>query len=138
MTTNVPQVILTLTPSGDLAVELPGFMATRRKIILREKDAGQSLKRILRAQLDNKAEIGLDGAPTIAQLKHWERHGVWPDSHCRFCIAEGRAKPDHQRVKRYEVLMKRSDGVEVRRLKEGMSGKTATATVASTAEECGL
>lgn len=90
----IPQLIVTLTPEGKLAVELPGFQATRRQIVLRTPEAGENLIKMLQAQAMDKTEIGLDGAPTEAQVRHWERHATWPDSHCRFCLSEGRAKPD--------------------------------------------
>lgn len=124
MSQRVPQLIVTLTPQGELAVELPGFMATRRKVLLRAKDAGETLLAMLNGQLKDQVEIGLDGAPTQAQVKHWERHQIWADSHCRFCIAEGRAKPDYgaQRQKRTTMVYKTPDGVEVRRIKSGTKG----------------
>lgn len=123
MTSRIPQVIVTLTPQGHLAVELPGAFATRRQIVLNTKEAGDSLLRILEGQARDQTEIGLDGAPTAAQIKHWERHQIWADSHCRFCLAEGRAKPDFSslRVKK-TVLVKKEGEVEVRRLKPGASG----------------
>jgi hypothetical protein len=121
----IPQLIVTITPDGKLAVELPGVQATRRQVVLRTAEAGESLLKMLNAQAADRTEIGLDGAPTAAQVKHWERHGTWPDSHCRFCIAEGRAKPDYERVrtKKKELVFKRSDGVEVRTIKLTESGK---------------
>lgn len=138
MTSRTPQLLVTLTPSGHLAVELPGTMGTRRKIELRPKDAGESLLRILEAQRRDQAEIGLDGAPTTAQIKHWERHSTWPDSRCRFCIAEGRAKPDMGaglRRKKPVSVLKRPDGVEVRKVAEGTKG---TAVLKKNVEDLGL
>lgn len=139
MTSRVPQLILTLTPQGELAVELPGQQATRRQVVLRTGEAGQSLLRMLEAQARDQCEIGLDGAPTIAQVRHWERHETWPDSHCRFCLAEGRASPDYGplRRSRREVIYKTPQGVEVRKIKSGARGPSHQSTTKNP-EDLGL
>lgn len=139
MTSRVPQLLLTLTPQGELAVELPGHQATRRQVVLRTAEAGASLLRMLEAQARQQCEIGLDGAPTERQVRHWERHETWPDSHCRFCLAEGRAKPDFSpmRAKRRELLYKTPAGVEVRVIKTGAKGPMQQRTRKS-AEDLGL
>lgn len=138
MTARTPQLLITLTPEGVLAVELPGFQATRRQIILRSAEAGETLLRMLEAQARDQAEIGQDGAPTAAQVKHWERHSIWKDRHCRFCIAEG-TKPEyirHGNAKRKKALVAKSrDGVEVRRMPAGVKG---SAVLEKKAEELGL
>jgi hypothetical protein len=122
-----PQVLVTITPEGGLAIELPGQQATRRQVLLREGDAGVTLLRILKAQQDHRVELGLDGAPTGAQVNHWERHNIWPDSRCRFCLAEGRAKKSTGEIaadspKKRVLVYKTPDGVEVRRIKAGATG----------------
>jgi hypothetical protein len=114
-----PQVLVTITPEGGLAIELPGQQATRRQVLLRTSDAGATLLRILKAQQDHRVELGLDGAPTGAQVHHWERHNIWPDSRCRFCLVEGRAKKS---PKKRVLVYKTPDGVEVRRIKAGATG----------------
>jgi hypothetical protein len=125
---NLPQVIVTLAPNGTLIAELPGPNGARRQVALGtgiRKSFGEpvplveeSLTRILQGQLNSRVEIGLDGAPTQAQVKHWERHEIWADPTCRFCIAErglhGRVKPSHSKEK--PVVVSKSNGVEVRRL----------------------
>lgn len=138
---NVPQVIVTLDPeTGGLVAELPGFMATRRKVELRGDAIGATLRRILEAQLENKSEIGQDGAPTQAQVRHWEQHGVWADERCRFCLAEGRARPSAQRVRRAYTISggKGANEVEVRVLKPGASGSHKTLNSRKNAEDIGL
>lgn len=138
MTSRVPQLTVTLTPDGQLAVELPGHQATRRQIILRANEAGETLLRMLEGQARNQAEIGQDGAPTVAQVKHWERHSIWASSQCRFCLAEGRAKPDHSAHRRQgkkTLVYKDNTGVEVRRIKAGTKGHAVTK---KTATELGL
>src|SRR5258706_12957137 len=100
-----PQVIVSLTPQGGLKVELPGIMATRRSIEIRTAEAGDTLLRILLAQQADRTEIGLDGAPTGQQLRHWERHQVWPDGRCRFCLAEGRAQAAEPKRRSRQVIV---------------------------------
>lgn len=132
-----PQVIVSLTPGGNLKVELPGVMCTRRSIEMRTSEAGETLLRILRAQEMDQTEIGLDGAPTGQQLKHWERHGVWPDSRCRFCIAEGRAKGQSQRQKRQQTIIDHGD-VKVLRIASRTKGKAKPQVTKKLAGDLGL
>jgi hypothetical protein len=113
-----------LSSEGKLLVQLPGFTGTERTIQIRRDEAGETLTRILMALEADRTEIGLDGAPTQAQVRHWERHATWPDERCRFCLAEGRIRPSVARVRRaYTVMKDERNGVEVRRLREGESGK---------------
>ena len=125
-----PQLLVTLTPEGDLAVELPGAQATRRQIKLRLDSAGASLLRMLEAQSRQVPQfvgrsIGAPAEPTAAQLRHWEDHASWPDRHCQFCIAEGAVAPSAAgpRARRpARVIERRADGVEIRRVPECRSG----------------
>lgn len=118
-----PQIIVTLSPLGQLVIELPG-VGTRRQITSRDGEFHETCRRILEAQAMDRTEIGLDGAPTQAQVKHWERHQVWPDSHCRFCLAEGRVKVDHGQLRqKRKVLVSECRGVEVRIIKAGTQGQ---------------
>lgn len=120
----IPQIIITLNPeTGSIVAELPGFMATRRKVEVRDLE---TLRRMLETQRENKAAIGDDGAPTQAQVKHWEDHGTWPSERCRFCISEGRAKPSTERVRAAHTVVKSPDGVEVRKLRAGQSFRHKT------------
>lgn len=133
----IPQIIITLTPSGQLVAELPGQQATRRQVPIRVSDAGETLLRILQAQLQGNAEIGLDGAPTVKQVQHWERHGTFPALGCRFCITEGRINPN-QRVRRAVVISEPGSQVVVRKVKAGLSAKHKTLRAKANAEEMGL
>jgi|SRR6267154_3976649 len=108
--TGVPQVLVSLTPTGGLKVELPGVSATRRVVELRSGEEGETLRRILEAQLLGDVEIGLDGAPTGAQVRHWERHQDFPAEGCRFCMAEGRYLVQSSRSK-VRIIINRSDCV---------------------------
>jgi hypothetical protein len=116
---NLPQVIVTLAPNGTLIAELPGPNGARRQVPLGPQP-GPTLLRILQNQLSNRTEIGLDGAPTQAQVKHWERHEIWADPTCRFCIAERGLHPRQKpkAVADKPVVVSKSNGVEVRRLSD--------------------
>lgn len=111
--TKTPQIIVSLSPLGQLQVELPGAFSTRRTIVLTDAEAVATLKRILHGQLASRSEIGEDGAPTRAQVKHWERHEVMSDSSCRFCISEGRVfGTGHRR----STTIRKDGEVEIRRI----------------------
>jgi hypothetical protein len=114
---NLPQVIVTLAPNGTLIAELPGPNGARRQVPL-GKNPGETLTRILQNQLSNRTEIGLDGAPTQAQVRHWERHEIWADPTCRFCIAERGLHPRQKPKAVADKPMSKSNGVEVRRLSD--------------------
>ena len=133
--TTVPQIIITLHPeTGQIVAELPGFMATRRKVEVRDLE---TLRRMLDAQRDNRSEIGSDGAPTQAQVKHWEDHGIWPSDRCRFCLSEGRInKPSGER--RRPVVVAQNGEVTVRRLPAGKSFRHKTLEAKRNPEDIGL
>ena len=114
----IPQVILSLTPDGSLALELPGPHGIRRKVEL-GREPLDTIMRVLRDQQRQElATIGLDAAPTQAQVLHWERHPIWRDPTCRFCQDELRREASRQqRAKRAKApVIKLGDGVEVRRV----------------------
>lgn len=140
----VPQVIVTLTHDGLLKIELPG-VGTRRSIPLSGKDTEATLRRILTDQLTGHFAIGEDGAPTAQQVKHWERHAVFPDERCPFCLNEGRIKRSKSRLRR-EIIAKSGD-VEVRRVptkaqlkaqRRAAASAGAVTKVSKTAEDLGL
>jgi hypothetical protein len=139
MTGRSPQVLLTLNANDELVLELAQG-PVRHSVVLRSGDAEETLLRVLRAQREQRVELGLDGAPTQAQVTHWERHQVWADERCRFCIAEGRVHGRSKRTPRTRIE-KRPDGVEVRvkRVAEGQSGADARVTwIDKSLEELGL
>jgi hypothetical protein len=125
---NLPQVIVTLAPNGTLIAELPGPNGARRQVPLGPQP-GPTLLRILQNQLSNRTEIGLDGAPTQAQVKHWERHEIWADPTCRFCIAERglhpRQKPKASRKSLWSCrspTASKSGGLAISNAKPSSSG----------------
>lgn len=94
MMSGLPQLIITLSPSQDgLQAELPGANGARRVVSFSKKDFAGDCLRILQGLARRAIEIGEDGAPTQAQVKHWERHELFPDPRCPFCRAEDRVGP---------------------------------------------
>ena len=85
-----PQVILTISPTGELQLELPGANGARRRIGVNEHSLAPIARRILEAQALRAIAIGEDGAPTQAQVRHWESHGNgrFRDPRCPFCSEE--------------------------------------------------
>lgn len=138
MTQRHPQLLVTLSPQGGLVLELPGTQGTRRQLSVREGEFTQTCLRVLRAQQEQRTEIGTDGAPTQVQVQHWERHNIWPDSRCRFCLSEGRASPEYPKAKRRVLVHSTKSGVEVRRIKAGASAKHKVSSSKRTAEELEL
>ncbi len=113
-TTN-PKLYVSLTPSGALQVELPWGQGEHRLITLRAGDEAGTLQRILEARLAAHYVIGDDGAPTASQVRHWERHGIWPDPRCAHCRAEGTVARGNGRKSRAVVLAEHG-GVTIRRV----------------------
>lgn len=122
---SLPQIILTLAPGGELKAELPGANGARRQILLQGPAEEQisALRRILQGQLASSVEIGLDGAPTEAQARHWQRHSeAWGDPNCKFCLAEGRFDGGRNRSRRKVIELAQngqgSEQVKIRRTKD--------------------
>lgn len=83
----IPQVLVTLSPSGELQAELP-YSGGRRTVIIESID---SLRTMLAGQLrQTPSTIGLDGSPTSGQVVHWEQHQAQGliDPDCPWCIAD--------------------------------------------------
>lgn len=130
---STPQVIVSLTPFGGLKIELPGIMGTRRSIELAPGQAEATLQRILQAQMESQVEIGLDGAPTKAQLDHWELHNEWPRAQCRFCLAEGRIRPSRPKGK--VLIAENPGGIQIYRK---VAKPSKAVAMAKSIEELGL
>jgi hypothetical protein len=138
--TRTPQIIVGLTAQGKLRIELPGPFATRRVVEVLAGHAEETMLRILRAQEQGKIDIGLDGSPTQAQTRHWERHEIWPQQSCRFCQAEGRTKADQGqglRKGRKAIIFDRGD-VQARIIPAKTKGKPKAQVAKATAQELGL
>lgn len=134
----VPQLIITLSPSQDgLQAELPGSSGSRRVVSFRQNDFAEDCLRILQGLARSTVQIGEDGAPTQAQVRHWERHELFPDPRCPFCRAEGRAAPIRQPKTRPLTIPIGDGSVIVRRIKAKTRGGTKTKLTASL-EELGL
>lgn len=83
----IPQMMLTLSPNGDIVAEYPTPNGLRRHVEITDMD---TIRRILSAQLASRpSTIGLDAKPTSAQAKHWQEHLAKNrhDSYCPWCIA---------------------------------------------------
>ena len=85
-----PQLLLTLSPSGDLQAELPGPNGARRVLPLRgtPESTISAIHRILHAQRNatglSDLFLGTDAAPTSHQVSHWT-HST-PRERCPFCV----------------------------------------------------
>lgn len=142
-----PQVIITLTPAGELQLELPGVNGARRRVELgnNPKYAVETISRILHAQLRSEVALGLDGAPTEHQVCHWQKHAIFRDPSCPFCKAElsrARASDARDRKKRARLEIIRlgqgSDQVIVRRIPTKTKGKLMPKAINASLEEIGL
>jgi hypothetical protein len=66
-----PQLILRLSPTGNVVAELPGANGSRRVIAI---ESLEQVRRILTARLCGEdRRIGYDTAPTQAQVDEWLR-----------------------------------------------------------------
>jgi hypothetical protein len=111
-----PQVIVTMNANGGLNIELPSGPGARRKVELRAGFEGETLRRVLQEQLEGNISIGQDGAPTKAQVYHWEHHlDGFPSPRCSFCLSEGLIRGTPKRQLR-KVIISKSKDVEVRRM----------------------
>lgn len=135
----IPQVLLSLLPSGELALELPGPNGLRRKIELGQRPL-ETILRVLREQQAKPAQrIGLDGAPTQTQVLHWERHAIWRDPSCSHCASELWASDQRQgRSQRRTQVIKLGDGCEVRRVAPGVRHELGTRATDKSLDELGL
>lgn len=133
-----PQVLVTLSPQGTLQAELPGPNGARRVCQLKPGQAERDLLEILHGQLARRVEIGEDGAPTQAQVKHWEEHGQWPDSRCAFCRAEGKSGTGGEGARKVKIIAQYA-GVVIRQVPSKARGKGRRVDFSTKgAEEMGL
>ena len=89
-----PSVNVSLSPAGRLQIELPGH-GPDRVIELKWTDAvdpAATIKRVLKGLAQQQSSIGLEGAPTAQQVKHWESHQQFPNDKCPFCKRESRQR----------------------------------------------
>lgn len=136
--TGTPQLIITLSPDQtQLQAELPGVNGARRIVSMAHKDFVSSCLKILQGLARGKTEIGLDGAPTQQQVRHWERHSIFPDDHCPFCLNEKKvsAQRRQQRVREHFV----GDGsVTVRRIPAGSKKEKPERSSSASLTELGI
>lgn len=85
-------LIISLSDDGGLQVELPWSLTKEfRTIPLTAQGAYNTIHTILTARARSTTNLGSDGAPTQAQVEHWERHAIYRSSTCAFCRAEAKA-----------------------------------------------
>lgn len=111
--------------NGRLCVLLAGPKQTDREVTLfgHGETICDTIHRILKARETGDYEIGEDGEPTEAQVRHWERHVIWPDSQCSFCRAERRGLPSPNQSPRRGTVISDYGGVTIRRVPTGASAK---------------
>lgn len=125
-----PRVFVSLSLDGQLQVEIPSSGSnSARAIPLRKVDAGDTLLRILNARLRQELKVGEDGAPSAAQVKHWEDHGTFKDTRCAFCRQEQGLPP--KRSARHQTPTHQPTGT-------GSLRKSLTQRTIKTAEDLGL
>ena len=135
-----PSVTITLSSDGSLQVGLPGVNGTLRVIPLRETQVvnpTETIRRILLSQAQSRVAIGEDGAPTREQVRHWEKHFMFPDGRCPFCqfdaaVVRGLTAPvphksSHQFDARFAERKLGDSGVTVRRIPSKQTAKRAKA-----------
>jgi hypothetical protein len=84
----VPQLLLTLSPTGDLQIELPAN-GGRRLVPVKPGQLETTARRILEAQLHQPPTIGNSSDPSVWQVRHWNQHVdveiPFRDPQCPFC-----------------------------------------------------
>ena len=84
-------LIVSLGPDGELQIELPWSLSKEwRTIPLTATGAYSTIYNILQARARSETALGSDGAPTLAQVEHWEKHAIFRCATCAFCKAEAR------------------------------------------------
>ena len=122
-------VLVSLDANGNLQLELPGPAGGLRAVPLRDtatSPAVDTIKRVLQGLASQANAIGQDGSPTTQQVRHWQRHSIWPDSRCAFCQAEGQAR-----------AIRATLGAPITKVPKGHRAPGQVKT-AKTAEELGL
>lgn len=90
------KVTISLTASGSLQFEFPGFEGSTRLVPFREGE--DTILRVLRGLARDEEALGQTGSPTQQQVRHWERHSIFADPRCPWCKA---AKSQKEMVKDY-------------------------------------
>jgi hypothetical protein len=112
--------------NGRLCILLAGPKGQDREVTLfgKEETVCDTINRVLKARETGEYEIGEDGEPTEAQVRHWERHTIWPDSQCPFCRAERRGLPTPDPRPRRGEIISDYGGVTIRRVSPGTTAKS--------------
>lgn len=111
-----PQALVYLAPDGSIKTELRGPNGSRRSVVIEDLD---SLRRILSEQIYRYDPlIGEDGAPTQAQIVHWEEHSkrsikTMLYSTCPFCR-------DYARAAQYDESLVHRVAKKSRKIRESL------------------
>lgn len=135
-----PSLVVSLSADGTLVAE-HFTNGGRHSTPLKAGSAEADIIRILQAKLRNQVQLGEDGQPTAHQVRHWERHGIWKDPSCPFCLAEGSRPQRKRKVVTWEEIGS-GGAARVRTLPQGSAKKLQAqarrAAPKATAEELGL
>jgi len=127
---------VSLHNDGGLQMGLPAIDGGTRWVVLRDTDsapATEVLLRVLVALERDEAGIGTDGAPTQAQVRHWQMHATFPSPKCAFCQAEARLH-----LKDLAQFLAEDGATPVTRVAKGKSASHKTLATSQTAEDLGL
>jgi hypothetical protein len=88
-----PSLIISLAPDGTPHIELPWSLNREFRVIPLDKPSTthSTILSILAARQRAEIGIGSDGAPTQAQVRHWELHRTIVEPRCAFCRAAAKA-----------------------------------------------
>ena len=121
-----PELRIRLRPDGGLEMALPGALHVGdRWIPLRQTSTcnpGDTLRRTLQGIASDAMALGEDGAPTRAQVVHWERHHTYPDRRCPFCLAEDPTLRTYSAGSVSASWRKLGEGVQVRKVPPAPAG----------------
>jgi len=129
-------ILVSLHNDGGLQMGLPAIDGGVRWVPLRDTEASPAvdiLSRVLHALERDEAGIGTEGAPTQAQVRHWQAHAVFPSPKCAFCQAEARL-----RLKDLAQFLADDGATPVTRVAKGKSASHKTLASNQTAEDLGL
>jgi len=134
MTNTTVQV--SLTTDGNLQMGLPGPDGGIRWVPLRDTEASPAIDiitRVLNGLARAEAGIGEAGAPTQAQVRHWQMHATFPSPKCAFCQHEAR-----QRLRDLAQFVADDGSTPVTRVGPKAKAKHKQLTSNQTAEDLGL
>lgn len=110
-----------LAPNGkDLTLEFLSEGGLKHDVPVTNPGAlGSTLTSVLQTIRNGRVELGTDGAPTSAQVLHWEKHSSgWPVATCRFCLSASAEKEAKRKARGREMIARTGGGVQINRISE--------------------